>query len=69
MKCKILELNSLDALVSLEDGTAFDISVTKLPENIRSGDIIDIPFSPYSDFESHNLKKNSILNNNTLDLL
>lgn len=67
MKCKILEINTDDALISLEDGTAFDISVTKLPKNIKQGDFVEIPFSPYSDFQSHSFKKDTLTNNKIID--
>jgi hypothetical protein len=38
-------MNKTDAFISLEDGTTIDLSVSRLSQNVKVGDTIDVPIS------------------------
>jgi hypothetical protein len=45
LKGKVLDMNKTDAFISLEDGTTIDLSVSRLSQNVKVGDTIDVPIS------------------------
>ncbi|NLZ48309.1 MAG: hypothetical protein GX895_05865 [Clostridiales bacterium] len=52
MKGKIIDKNLTEAFIALENGDTIDISISRLPKDVKLGDKIDIP------------KNNSSINNN-----
>lgn len=40
---KVIDINRTDAFVTFEDGTTMDISISKLPENVKVGQSVNIP--------------------------
>lgn len=54
---KIIDMNSTDAFINFQDGTTIDVSITRLPRNSKTGDIIDLESSNFT-----NMFRNEMFN-------
>lgn len=69
MKGKIIDLNSIEAFISLEDGSAIELPLSRLPLNHNTiGDIIEVQPDFYSAFNNTTLTHDTIRNSNSFDL-
>ena len=48
MKGKVIDKGLEDAFVSFENGNTMDISLSRLPRDVKVGDTVDIPFDNHS---------------------
>ncbi|GIM29039.1 hypothetical protein CPJCM30710_17050 [Clostridium polyendosporum] len=67
MKGKVLDLNQTDVFISFEDGTTMDISTSRLPNNVKVGDVVDIPISTTSSINSDTFLHDRLTNNKLSD--
>ncbi|MDT8717284.1 hypothetical protein IAI10_11500 [Clostridium sp. 19966] len=44
MKGKIIDKSLTDVFIAFENGNTMDISLNSLPESVKVGDTVDIPF-------------------------
>ncbi|NLM35052.1 MAG: hypothetical protein GX206_06385 [Clostridiales bacterium] len=45
MKGKVIDKNLTEAYIALENGDTMDISITRLPKDVKLGDTVDIPIN------------------------
>lgn len=67
MKAKVLELNSMGAYVSLENGATMNISIDDLPINCKVGDDVNLFYSAQSGISPNSLSNDRMLNEKLFD--
>lgn len=69
MKAKILELNHINAFVSLENGSNMDISLDELPSNCQVGDMVNLYFSAQNSISQNTLTNDRFPNEKLFDFI
>ena len=68
MHGKILEINNLEVLVSLGDNSIVNISISRLPNNLKVGDYLDLSWQSLSaSISDNNFLHDRITNNKLVD--
>ena len=69
MKAKILELNNTGAFVSLDNGSAINISLDELPSKCNVGDMVNLNFSTQSSISPNTLSNDRFPNEKLFDFI
>lgn len=48
MKGKVIDKNLTEAFIALENGDTLDISMTRLPKDVKLGDTVEVPMNNFS---------------------
>ena len=50
---KIIDMNNTDAFINFLDGTTMDVSITRLPNNSKTGDTINLDIGNFTNMFSN----------------
>ena len=67
MKGKVLDMNKTDAFVSLEDGSTIDLDVSRLSQNVKVGDTVDIPITMRNSVDTSSFSHDKANSNKQID--
>ncbi|NLP28799.1 MAG: hypothetical protein GX370_08600 [Clostridia bacterium] len=45
MRGKVIDKNLTEAFIALENGETMDVSITRLPKDVKLGDTVDLPMN------------------------
>lgn len=67
MKGKVLDLNQTDAFIALEDGSTIDISTSRLSNDVKVGDTVEVPISVKSSIDNNAFLHDKLINEKLVD--
>lgn len=67
MKGKIIDMNSTDAFILLEDGSSADVKISHLPYGSKIGSQVNIDLSTTHVLEDETISQNKISNDKLVD--